>query len=169
MKVLLLTVISTVLVVTGCASATGTLYSEMPSYKSSEKFELTIFRQKQFTDGGSCYVVLLDGSEWGVLANGGFLKTFVEPGEHTITIPHLDDKELEVLVQSSHADANFVEYGANLEGVGVIPAGYATISMVNMSFDMVEVESGYAIQRLAELRDSSEERRCLTTHRSLLD
>ncbi len=30
-------------------------------------------------------------------------------------------------------------------------------------------ESGYALQRLAELRDSSEERRCMATHRSLLD
>lgn len=156
--VLLLVVIS----LCGCA-AKGAFYKDVRTQAMNGKSSITIFRKKQFADGGSCYTVWVDGKSVGVLGNGGFIEVLLEPGEHVVTIPHLDGKILRSEAVLAENQAYYVEYNSRATGVSAIPIGSMAVTSVSFNFALSPVPETYALGLLEGLRDSSKKVSCMAT------
>ena len=159
----------------GCAAG-GALYNENNEKfaEGSTKSLIIIFRENQHVSGGACYKVYLDGQKTGVLANGGFLKIYVEPGRHAISL--LDNK-LNLPLQMEAGEKNYVKYSISKEELP--PTAIGAETSVNFSkstyfstgvlysyqfglnYYLAHVTSEYAIGLLPQLKDSSSSYTCL--------
>ena len=146
----------------GCA-AKGAFYKDVRTKDLNGKSSITIFRKKQFADGGSCYTVNVDGQSVGVLANGGFIEVLLQPGKHTVTVPHLNGKTLSSEATLEENGAYYVEYNSVLTGVSAVPIGSAAVTNVNFNFALSPVPESYALGILEGLRDSSKKVSCMAT------
>ncbi|MDQ2076255.1 hypothetical protein [Marinimicrobium sp. ABcell2] len=151
-----------VVVICGCA-AQGDLYKDVQTQALDGKSSIVIFRKKQFTDGGSCYTVRVNGEPVGVLGNGGFLEVLLDPGKHVISIPHLDGKTLSSEAILEEGEVYYVEYNSALRGVSAIPIGAAVMTNVSFNFALSPVPEPYALEQLEGLKDSSKKVSCMAT------
>jgi len=148
----------------GCG-ARGPAYSEMATVELNNKSAIIVFRKDQFVDGGSCYGVRINGKEIGVLANGGFLRVLVEPGQNDILIPHVNDKKLNIAVTAELGKTTYVEYSSLLEDIYIIPVGSFAATNARFHNTLAQVKSEYAISELQNLKDSSGKPSCMATIR----
>jgi hypothetical protein len=151
-----------IVLISGCA-AKGALYKDVQTNTLNGKSSITIFRKKQFTDGGSCYTVYVDEKSIGVLGNGGFIEVLLEPGKHIVTIPHLNGKKLSSEAMLEENGKYYVEYNSVVTGVSVIPIGTLVTTNVSFDFALSPVPENYALDLLKNLRDSSKKVSCMAT------
>jgi hypothetical protein len=151
-----------VVLFSGCA-AKGALYKDVQTNTLNGKSSITVFRKKQFTDGGSCYTVYVDEKSVGVLANGGFIEILLEPGKHIVTIPHINGKKLSSEAVLEKNEKYYVEYNSLVTGVNVIPIGTFVTTNVSFNFALSPVSENYALGLLKDLRDSSQKVSCMAT------
>jgi hypothetical protein len=136
----------------------------MPFIDRAEQAELVVFRKRQFSDSGGCYVVNVNGVELGVLASGGFLRTLVPPGVNEISMPHIGT-DLVLRFDAQPGGIHYVEHMSILGGMGVVPMGNFAATNVQFTFVLAEMDSEYASELVADLRNSLERRRCMATLR----
>jgi hypothetical protein len=122
--------------ITGCA-ASGPLYQEIPSYEKSEKSPLIIFRRDQFSGGAKCSIVRVDGEEIGKLSNAGFLRYWVSPGEHKISVRI--GNGLELNGNAVVGETSYFEYAISLDQFNVTPGLKSAAINIGMSFQLFPV------------------------------
>lgn len=143
----------------GC-SATGQKYSELAPVVSTGKSELVIYRKSQIAASGGCYRIKVDGKEVGILANGGYLRKFVEPGKHIVTA--VIGKDLDLEIQTTENSQNFILLSIGLSGISGFPVG--TVSVVNASWNvgLVDTPKDFGVKAVQELRESTTTNTCMS-------
>lgn len=145
---------------TACAAG-GQLYKEIQQPNLEGKSSVVVFRKKQFADGGSCYTVYVDNKPVGVWGNGGFIRVILAPGEHKISIPHMNGNTLAANANLVANQQAYLEYNSVLTGVNVIPLGTAAIANTSFNFALTPVSEDYADTLLPNLKDSSTKVSCM--------
>lgn len=139
---------------TGCG-ASGPAFEQINLDSNQSKSEIIVFRKNQFVDGGSCYQVNVNGKELGILANGGFLRTIVDPAKHKIVLFSVRDNVLELEVSSTEHSTNYIEYNTSLAGGHFLPIGSVVSFSTSFDSSLAEVEPEYALTILKDLKESS--------------
>ena len=143
----------------GC-SATGEKYSSSQVSLQNGNSEIVIYREGKLSASGSDFCVKIGDESFGVLKNGGYLRTSLAPGKHTISLPF--SNELEIELEVKEGETEYVEFTIGLSSLYVIPIG--TIASVSMSWDMslVNTSANYSLEKLVKLRESEYSNNCNT-------
>jgi hypothetical protein len=136
-----------ILILAGCAAG-GEKYREMPSSANAGKSQMVLFRKSQFANGGQCFVVKVDGAEIGTLSNGGYLRAWVTPGPHRVTMRvRVVTRDEIYLDWNAEADGTkFFEYAVSNRGVA---------NGVESHYEISPVSKVYALENLQELHEAT--------------
>jgi hypothetical protein len=153
----------------GCA-AKGPRYSETNFHKTEGMAEVYVFRLNKFTGGGGCIEIRIDDEVIGDLANGGFIRKEVTPGNHIASMPATPTDILKLNVNASQDKPTYIQYSVALNGEGIEESQIISEKKlhINKSGELmrfhnlfVEVKPEYAMESLKTLKDSSVNRSCL--------
>ncbi len=143
----------------GCA-ATGEKYTSSQVNLLNGKSEIVIYRENKLGASGSDFCVNIEDEPFGILKNGGYLKTTLEPGMHKISLPFSDELEIELEVKEG--ETKYVELTIGLSNMFVLQLG--TIASISMSWDMslVNTPVDYSLEKLKKIRESEYSNSCNT-------
>ena len=141
-------------------SATGPKYSELQKQPLDGKSEIVVYRLSQLAASGGCYRVKVDGVQVGILANGGYVRKIVDPGNHKVSIMLREGLDLEINTQPN--ETNYIQYNIGVSGMSAFPIG--TISVVNMEWDvsLVDTPKDYGLKTVSSLRQSLKSHTCMS-------
>lgn len=143
---------------TGCATK-GEKFKETSNFDQG-KSEIVIFRKDKFAGGGSCQHVTLDGKEIGILQSGGFIKSFVDSGEHNISLKRKATTGSSVSTVAGKT--YYLEYLTSSGGIFPIPIGSFVTIVSTLQFRIDLVSKEYAMNYLPELHDSLPSHGCFS-------
>jgi hypothetical protein len=165
-------ILLSIILLSGCAAG-GPKFTESKFTKNPKKTEVFVFRLDKFVDGGSCYEIGINDNSIGALANGGFIRKEVAPGNHVIAVPMLNKTHLKVNFEGKENETLYFQFNVALNDTNAIPNSkilsqkddYTNTQGELMHFDnlLAQVEEEYALSELMLLRDSSVKASCMAT------
>ena len=156
-KVIFLLALAAIL--SSCSSS-GPLYSEALTINIENKGQIVIFRQDKFKAGGACFQTVLDKERKGYLANAGFVRFDVVPGNHKIIVGADGEEQL---INVEAGKKYFFEFSAhfNITSLHIVSPTFVKAASETES-KLVEVSESYALKFLPKLKDSSVKYKCMT-------
>ena len=165
-------ILLSIIFLTSCA-ASGPKFTESTFIKNPKQTEIYVFRLEKFAASGSCYEIGLNDNAIGVLANGGFIRKEVTPGENVLSVPMTDDSNLALKFDGKGNETLYFQFSIALNDTNAIPVSniisnggdYIDTQGALLDFNSLfaQVEEQYALNELRLLRDSSDKVSCMGT------
>jgi hypothetical protein len=139
------------MLIAGCAT-TDEKYSDQPADNQIGKAQLVIFRKTEFVGGGVCFSVKVDDVEIGSLSPGGYIKYWLDPGIHKITVGK--SNQATTSWNAKDGERGFFQFTANLTNLSVMMVGNGSASSGTFGYSVFQVNKDDVLEMVSDMDEA---------------